>query len=119
MNKTLLKLIAVVMALIISVVMVVTISYAWTTISTAPIAEGIQITIGGGNTIMMAPDISKTVDGTTYHYPGFFDDTLNFSRFEQYDYLNQLSALLPVSTADGLNWFIPEYYDILDEAVIN
>lgn len=119
MNKTLLKLIAVVMALIISVVMVVTISYAWTTISTAPIAEGIQITIGGGNTIMMAPDISKTVDGTTYHYPGFFDDTLNFSRFEQYDYLKQLSALLPVSTADGINWFIPEYYDILDEAVIN
>lgn len=119
MNKTLLKLIAVVMALIISVVMVVTISYAWTTISTAPIAEGIQITIGGGHTIMMAPDISKTVDGTTFHYPGFFDDTLNFSQYEQYDYLKQVSALLPVSTADGINWFIPEYYDILDEAVIN
>ena len=74
MNKAFLKLAAVVTALIISVVMIVTISYAWTTLSTAPIAEGIQITIGGGHTIMMAPDVTKTVDGTTYHYPGFFDD---------------------------------------------
>ena len=119
MNKAFLKLAAVVTALIISVVMIVTISYAWTTLSTAPIAEGIQITIGGGHTIMMAPDVTKTVDGTTYHYPGFFDDTLNFAQHEQYDYLKKLNALLPVSTADGVNWFIPEYYDILDEAVIN
>lgn len=119
MNKTLLKLVAVVTALIISVVMIVTISYAWTTLSTAPVAEGIQITIGGGHTIMMAPDVTKTEGGIVYHYPGFFDDTLNFAQHEQYDYLKNLNALSPVSTADGINWFIPEYYDILDEEVVN
>ena len=119
MNKTLLKLVAVVTALIISVVMIVTISYAWTTLSTAPVAEGIQITIGGGHTIMMAPDVTNTEGGIVYLYPGFFDDTLNFAQHEQYDYLKNLNALSPVSTADGINWFIPEYYDILDEEVVN
>lgn len=119
MKKTLLKLIAVVMALVLSVVMVVTMTYAWTTLSTAPIAEGIQISIGGGNTIMVAPNLVKTVNGETYCYPGFFEDTLNFSRYDEYAYLKTLAHLTPVSTSDGVNWFIPEYYDILDEEVLN
>lgn len=119
MKKTLLKLAAVVMALVLAVVMVVTMTYAWTTLSTAPIAEGIQISIGGGNTIMVAPNLKKTVDGKTYCYPGFFEDTLHFSRYDEYDYLKELAPLTPVSTSDGMNWFIPEYYDILDEEVLN
>lgn len=119
MNKTLLKLMAVITALVLSVVMIVTISYAWTTLSTAPIAEGIQISIGGGNTIMVAPNLVKNVNGEIYCYPGFFEDTLNFSRYDEYDYLDTLANLTPVSTSDGINWFIPEYYDILDTDVLN
>ncbi|MBR6682078.1 MAG: hypothetical protein IKL40_03740 [Clostridia bacterium] len=113
------KLLAAILTLILSVVMVVAMTYAWTTLSTAPVAEGIQITIGGGNTILIAPDYSTTVDGQTYHYPGPFSDKMFFSRFPEYNYLSELDSLLPVSTADGVNWFMPAYYDILDPEVIN
>ncbi len=119
MKKTISKLIAAGMALIISVVMIVTITYAWTTLSTAPTAEGIQVTIGGGNTILLAPNISETVDGTVCHYPGAFQDTLVFSKYKSYDYLKQINSLSPVSTADGINWFVPSYYSISDSEVKN
>jgi hypothetical protein len=57
MNKKMIrKLVAAIMALTLTVVMVVTVSYAWMTLSAAPVAEGIQITIGGGNTILIAAD---------------------------------------------------------------
>lgn len=118
-NKMLLKLIAASLTLAIAVVMVVTMSYAWTTLSSAPVAEGIQITIGGGNTILIAPDKTQTADGKTYHYPGQFSEQLNFSHYDEYDYLNNLAALRPVSTADGVNWFLPEFYDVSDPEVIN
>jgi len=119
MNKILLKLIAASLTLVIAVVMVTTMTYAWTTLSSTPVAEGIQITIGGGNTILIAPDQSQTVDGKTYHYPGHFSEQLNFSHYEEYDYLNDLAALRPVSTADGVNWFLPEFFDISDPEVLN
>lgn len=119
MKNAVRKLFAAGTALVLSVVMMVTISYAWSTLSTAPIAEGIQISIGGGNTILIAPNLSKTVDGVTYCYPGWFRDTLNFMQHEQYDYLRDLQALSPVSTADGVSWFIPEYYGLFDKEVQN
>lgn len=119
MNKIIRKLITATLALILSAVMVVTVTYAWTTISTAPIVEGIQITIGGGHTILVAPNIAQTVDGQTYNYPGYFGDTLNFTRYDQYDYLTELASLTPVSTADGINWFLPDYYDLNDAEVKN
>lgn len=119
MNKALLKLIAAVLTLVMSVVLVVTITYAWTTLSTTPVAEGIQITIGGGNTILIAPNLSQTVDGKTYYYPGKFSDQLNFAHYKEYDYLKDLAALRPVSTADGVNWFLPEFYDVSDPEVQN
>jgi len=119
MNRTVTKLLAAAMALVISAVLIVTITYAWTTLSVAPVAEGIQIAIGGGHTILLAPDQTEEVDGTLYHYPGAFQDTLTFSRYRQYDYLKEVDTLSPVSTADGLNWFLPEFYGISDEAVQN
>ncbi|MBE6636791.1 MAG: hypothetical protein E7618_03180 [Ruminococcaceae bacterium] len=119
MNKMLLKLIAASLTLVIAVVMVTTMTYAWTTLSSAPVAEGLQITIGGGNTILIAPDRTQTVDGKTYHYPGHFSEQLNFSHYDEYDYLNSLAALRPVSTADGVNWFLPEFYDVSDPEVLN
>lgn len=119
MKNTVGKLLAASMALILSVAMVVTITYAWTTLSTTPVVEGVQIAISGSSTILIAPDLSEVVDGTTYHYPGHFSDNLNFSRYENYSYLSSLDALSPVSTSNGLHWFLPEYYDISDEAVKN
>ena len=113
------KLLAAITTLLIAVSMVVTMTYAWMTLSSSPVAEGIQITIGGGNTILVAPDFKTTVDGETYHYPGPFSDKLNFSKYHEYDYLGAVDSLLPVSTADGLNWFMPSYYDILDKEVLN
>lgn len=119
MNKMLVKLVAAIVTLMIAVVMAATISYAWTTLSSAPVAEGIQITIGGGNTILIAPDKSQVVDGVTYHYPGLFSDRLNFLQHSEYDYLKELAALRPVSTADGVNWFLPAFYDVSDPEVQN
>ena len=111
MDKTLRKLIASAFALVLAAVMVVTMSYAWMTLSTSPIAEGMQITIGGGNTILIAADQTETINGKVYHYPGVFSPTLNFHRLEEYSYLSQVASLTPVSTADGINWFIPTYMD--------
>ena len=117
MKKVYFKLIAITLTLVLSVSVVVMSSYAWFVLSGNPVATGIQISIGGGNTILVAPDITQVVDGQTYHYPGYFSDTMNFSQFESYDYLEDLGGLTPVSTADGVNWFLPEYYLPSDEEV--
>ena len=101
------------MLLVISSVMIVAVSYAWVTLSSSPTVSGIQVGISGGRTILLAPDIVKTVtDGgseTSVHYPGSFSDRLTLSRFETYDYLETLNGISPVSTADGINWILPEY----------
>ena len=117
MTKIYLKLVAVVLALVLSVSVAVMASYAWFVLSDSPTVSGIQIAIGGGNTILVAPDMTAQVDGVTVHYPGYFSDTLNFSQFETYSYLNNLGGLTPVSTADGVNWFLPTYYSPADTAV--
>ena len=117
MRKVYSKLVLSLMALLVSLVMVVSVTYAWMTLSNSPAAEGIQITIGGGNTILIAADQTREADGIIYHYPGAFEDTLNFSQSTSYDYLKDSAGLNPVSTADGINWFIPTYYDLTDPEV--
>ena len=119
MKKTLLKLSAAAMSLVLAVTVTVVASYAWLTLSESPSVQGIQIAIGGGNTILLAADVVETENGVEYHYPGAFSDTLNFSQYEAYDFLSDLGGLAPVSTSDGVNWFLPDYYDGEDEAVIN
>lgn len=119
MKKLYIKLIAVVLELVLILSVVVMSSYAWLVLSKNPAAEGVQITIGGGNTILVAPDVAQEVDGTVYHYPGAFQDTLNISRQTGYEYLKDLGDLTPVSTADGLNWYLPAYYDVTDPEVQN
>lgn len=118
MNKIYLKLIAISLTLILSVTVVGMSSYAWLVLSGNPTVTGIQIAIGGGNTILVAPDMTTEVDGVIYHYPGPFSDNMNFSTQKGYAYLNELAGLTPVSTADGVNWFLPEYYDFFDEEVL-
>ena len=119
MNQAIKKMVTAGLAVVLSVALIVTATYAWTTLSKAPTVENIKITIGGGHTILLAPDMQTKIDGETCHYPGYFNDTLIFSRFDSYDYLEQLDSLYPVSTADGLNWFTPTYYDLSDPEVQN
>lgn len=109
MKKSYTKLVAAIVTLIISLTMIVSVSYAWMTISGSPEVNSIQVSIAGGKTILLAPDISKTVNGVTVHYPGQFGDTLNFSNNENYEYLKTIAGLTPVSTYDGLNWILPSY----------
>ena len=118
MKKIYLKLIAMSLALILSVTMVVMTSYAWLVLSGNPVATGIQVAVAGGNTILTAPDVSVTAeDGTVYHYPGKFSDKLNFGQQDGYAYLNDLGNLTPVSTANGVDWFLPTYYTANDTEV--
>lgn len=120
MKKIYAKLIVIVLQLALALSVVAMSSYAWLVLSANPAVEGIQITIGGGNTILVAADLTETApDGTVYHYPARFQDTLNFSQHKSYEYLNGLGELTPVSTADGLNWYLPAYYDLTDQEVQN
>ena len=111
MQKIIIKLIISIAALTVSATLVGMFSYAWLTMSGAPEVDGIQINVGGGNTIMVAADISvKNDDGTTTHYPGAFSQSLHLSNYDSYEYLSSLAGLTPVSTVDGVNWVRPTYY---------
>lgn len=116
-QKMYLKLVAMGLLLVVSMVAVVSASYAWFSLSESPAVSGIQVSLSGGSTILIAPDMTVTADGVTYHYPGAFSDTLNFAQHSSYDYLRGLGALSPVSTADGLHWFLATYFDKDDELV--
>lgn len=106
MNKIIIKLVAAGLSLALALTLVLMSTYAWFTLSTAPEVGGIQMTISD-NTILVAADVCETVDGVAYHYPGVFSDTLNFSVNESYEYLQSVGGLKPVSTADGIHWFLP------------
>lgn len=119
MNSVLRRLIATGTMLAILLVMVATVSYAWLTFSTAPELSGVQISLGGRGTILIAPDQTKLTEEGVYHYPGKFSDTLHFNFYEQYGYLGSLAGLSPVSTADGLHWYLPTFYGARDETVLS
>ena len=119
MNKILRKLIAAGTMLAILFIMVITVSYAWFTFSDSPEIQGIQVSLGGGTTILIAPDQTQITQNGIYHYPGSFSRSLNFNKYAQYDYLNAVAALSPVSTADGLHWYLPTYYESGDKEVLD
>ena len=118
MTKKYTKLIIALISVLVAFSVVVVSTYAWLTLSNNPVAEGIHVAIGGGGTILIAPDISEQADGVTYHYPGVFQEQINFSQWQSYDYLQNLAGLSPVSTADGRNWFVPTYYAAKDPEVV-
>lgn len=103
-KKAYIKIACTAAALLCAMAMIVMSSYAWLTASTSPVAEGIQVAVGGGSTILLAPDL---VNNERVHYPGAFGATLRLD-----DLLNTgaYSGLTPVSTADGLSWYLPVYY---------
>lgn len=118
MRKNYTKLLATAIILVITACMVVAVSYAWLSVSNNPAVNGIRVTVGGGRTILLAPDITETAaDGTVLHYPGVFEDKLVFSQHDTYDSLNSLGGLMPVSTADGRYWITPTYYSSSDPEV--
>ena len=118
MTKIYIKLIAMALALILSVSVVIMSSYAWLVLSGNPAATGIQVAIGGGNTILMAPNVEYVgSDKEIYNIPGHFSDKMNFGQQEQYAYLQELGNLTPVSTSNGIDWFLPTYYSGNDEEV--
>lgn len=118
MKKIYIKLIAMLLALIVSVAMVIMSSYAWLVLAGNPAVTGMQVAIGGGNTILMAPNVrEKGLDGKMYNIPGRFSDKLNFSQQASYAYLQSIGNLTPVSTSNGIDWFIPTYYSGNDPEV--
>ncbi len=113
MTKIYFKLIAMAIALLLSVTVLIMSSYAWMVLSSNPAATGIQVIIGGGNTILIAPNI----EDSGYNYPGYFSDKLNFGTNPAYDYLDEIGGLTPVSTTNGIDWFMPAYYSGSDAEV--
>lgn len=103
------KLIFAFILLIVAFTMIVASTYAWLNISTNPAADGIKVAVAGGNTILVAPDITSNEYGEVCHFPGEFSERLDFESNVNYDYLKNLSGLTPVSTADGIHWFYPVY----------
>ena len=114
MKKVYTRLLFTCISLLTAIVMIASVSYAWLVLSKSPAVNGISVLLGGGQSILLAPDMTETVttaDGQkqTVHYPGKFSNTLDFSGYETYDYLKKVGALTPVSSADGRYWMIPEY----------
>lgn len=104
--------------LLLSVTVVIASSYAWMVLSANPVATGIQVAIGGGNTILIAPNVREEAsDGTVSNYPGYFSDSMNFTQQREYAYLREIGNLNPVSTANGIDWFLPSYYSGSDPEV--
>lgn len=103
-KKAYIKITCTAAALLCAMAMIVMSSYAWLTASTSPVAEGIQVAVGGGSTILLAPDL---MNDEGVHYPGAFGATLRLDDLLDAD---AYSGLTPVSTADGLNWYLPAYY---------
>ncbi|MBQ6700533.1 MAG: hypothetical protein IJM98_07700, partial [Oscillospiraceae bacterium] len=106
MTKIYIKLITMALALALSASVVMMSSYAWMVLSGNPAATGIQVAVGGGNTILIAPNVKTEEGGKVYNYPGYFSESLNFGVSKEYEYLHNLEGLRPVSTANGIDWFL-------------
>lgn len=117
MTKVYMKLMAMSLALILSVCVVLMSSYAWLVLSGNPAATGMHVAIGGGNTILTAPNMKVEANGVIYNIPGHFSDKMNFGQQDSYAYLKELGNLTPVSTSNGIDWFLPTYYSGNDELV--
>lgn len=111
-KKAYIKIACTAAALLCAMAMIVMSSYAWLAASTSPVAEGIQVAVGGGSTILLAPDV---VNDEGKHYPGAFGATLRLDDLLDTD---AYSGLTPVSTADGLSWYLPVYYTENDPEVL-
>ena len=95
------KLIAAAAMLIIALVLLVATSLAWFTISTNPEISGFNVNLYSARTVLLS------LDNETY------TEALDLS-----EKFNKLAPLKPVSTVDGLNWFLPTYDNITGELLM-
>ncbi len=87
------RLIAAGLALAVALIMLVTASLAWLTVSARPEIGGLQVSLFTGKALL----ISDSENGS---YAQTLDLSGHFSRFVE---------LRPVSTLDGVNWYLPDY----------
>lgn len=96
------KILASALLIVLSLSMLVMVTFAWYVMSTAPEVSGMQIKIGS-DTIRVAPDCK---DDSGQHYPGAFQGVLETDATAIPE---NFWGLIPVSTADGKHWFSATY----------
>lgn len=96
------KILASALLIVLSLSMLVMVTFAWYVMSTAPEVSGMQIKIGS-DTIRVAPDC---IDASGQHYPGAFQGVLET---DTKAIPENFWGLIPVSTADGKHWFSATY----------
>ena len=96
------KILASALLIVLSLSMLVMVTFAWYVMSTAPEVSGMQIKIGS-DTIRVAPDC---IDESGQHYPGAFQGVLETDTTAIPE---NFWGLIPVSTADGKHWFSATY----------
>lgn len=96
------KILASALLIVLSLSMLVMVTFAWYVMSTAPEVSGMQIQIGS-DTIRVAPDC---IDASGQHYPGAFQGVLETDTTAIPE---NFWGLIPVSTADGKHWFSATY----------
>lgn len=96
------KILASALLIVLSLSMLVMVTFAWYVMSTAPEVSGMQIKIGS-DTIRVAPDCK---DESGQHYPGAFQGVLET---DAKAIPENFWGLIPVSTADGKHWFSATY----------
>lgn len=97
------KILASALLIVLSLSMLVMVTFAWYVMSTAPEVSGMQIKIGS-DTIRVAPDCKDEKSGQ--HYPGAFQGVLETDATAIPE---NFWGLIPVSTADGKHWFSATY----------
>lgn len=94
MKKFKIRIIAAGVSIIAALVLLVSASVAWLTISTKPEVGGIHVGINAQRTLLLSRDT----------------DVLEFNQYiDLTDDFAYLTPLRPVSTVDGIHWFIPTY----------
>lgn len=96
------KILASALLIVLSLSMLVMVTFAWYVMSTAPEVSGMRIKIGS-DTIRVAPDCK---DESGQHYPGAFQGVLETDTTAIPE---DFWGLIPVSTADGKHWFSATY----------
>ncbi len=104
MNKNKTKLLMAAVMLTLSVVLLAGASLAWFTMSTSPEVTGMQVTLFTDRALLVARDELNAEGELT------FDQSISLG-----DLFEDLAPLKPISTADGVNWFIPEYHPTTGE----
>lgn len=97
------KILASALLIVLSLSMLVMVTFAWYVMSTAPEVSGMQIQIGS-DTIRVAPDCQDA--SGQHHYPGAFQGVLETDATAIPE---NFWGLIPVSTADGKHWFSATY----------